>query len=334
MPREAFKALDSLPAPCKQACDLAIDYAKPFSEPCIPGSFFQTYLDSCLAPACRNKAEDPNKVSTYVLAQVYDQLKACGPETWAWQWLNRIAPGNLAVPTTYTVTSWESASVTLTNGKETISSSAVLTSEVTEKYWVVEAWTGPTTSVEVTITPSDISSIEPPAPVGRQGPSQSDDDGAFSGNSYTGIIAGAVIGGVALWALSIFAAVWVYKRRKRRGDRPRDVDGENLDNDLEKPKTVEMYTEREKAELGDGDIYEIGTHEAFELDATQTELQKRAGPSSSMDDMKKERPTSKSSSNNHKGSTGAVDNETMTKDSAETEPKVLGTGTDTRNMGG
>lgn len=268
-------------------------------------------------------------MSTYILAQVHDQLKACGPDTWAGQFLDLVAPGYSAAPTTHLVTSWESVTVTRTDGKETIFSSAVLTRAVTEKFWVQEVQVA-TSTVERTITASMVESVAPAGPFGTPGSSQSENGTSSSStstptsNSNTGIIAGCVIGGVALWVLSIFAAIWLYKRRKRRKTGPKfDEDGAN---NLEKERVVKINTLREKAEMGGGDIYEIGIHEAFELDATETERQGKTGRFDE-DDTKKERP---GSSETHKTAKATIEIEGGGEGEDKAEQKALGKGADTR----
>ncbi|KAM7198171.1 hypothetical protein V8F33_005229 [Rhypophila sp. PSN 637] len=278
------ESLKSLPDSCRNSCEFATSYGSnpPPSDsvddrsPCAPSGHLASHLEICLR--CASADPDPETIRSYILAQVHSQLLACGPDSWAAPYLPVTKSGDTiwsVAKTTYVVTAWKPStfSTVLQSGgwivtQVRVSSVPVATWGTTEGFWV-EFVTAPSGTNEAGAT-------------GLPPPSSSSGENV-NGDTNVGVIVGSVIAGLVGVMILLVTGWFILRKRKRRRSRAENkLDGGNLsekgDDDCQKkPPPIEMDTERERVEIGDGRVYhEMGSSsEAFELDARDTEVQEK-----------------------------------------------------------
>ncbi|KAM7218177.1 hypothetical protein V8F06_006468 [Rhypophila decipiens] len=253
-------------------------------SPCAPSGFLASHLEICLRCAAQDKNSET--IRGYILAQVHSQLVACGPDSWAAPYLPVTKSGDTiwsVAKTTYVVTAWKPttfSTVRQSGGwivtQVQVSSVPVATWGTTEGFWV-EFVTAPTSTSTNTGTGGRVGGTVVP-------PLTSDDGTGGNGKTNnTGVIVGGAVAGLVV-GLMVLLTGWFILRKRRRSRAEEKFDGilsEKGDDDWQKkPPPIEMDTEREKVEIGDGRVYhEMGSScEAFELDAGDTEVQERTPP--------------------------------------------------------
>ncbi|KAK4214383.1 hypothetical protein QBC37DRAFT_482281 [Rhypophila decipiens] len=252
-------------------------------------------------------ANSETTIRGYILAQVHSQLLACGPDSWAAPYLPVTKSGDTiwsVAKTTYVVTAWKPTTFS------TVRQSGG---------WIV--------------TQVQVSSV----PVATWGTTE---------GFWVEVVTAPTVTSTDTGTGGRFILRRRRRRRRRRRSRAAEkkFDHGNLsekgdDDWKKKPPPIEMDTEREKVEIGDGRVYhEMGSScEAFELDAGDTEVQERTPPKKFGPEeehvfvakMKKNRPDSGGSNKSSKSwVTVATTDTSSSNDDHEPQIKRGGTGSE------